>query len=70
MASDWVPREQYDREMAALNARIDTLAAIVSTMQKSGLSNRVDMLEHMSRPLGAVGTPLPDPPGSWDHGLH
>lgn len=48
--------------MAALKAEIDTLKAIVSTMQKSGLSNRVANLEFMQQPLGAIGVPLPPGP--------
>lgn len=68
MPTDWVTRAEYDREMAALKAEIDTLKAIVSSMQKSGLSNRVANLEFMQQPLGAIGVPLPPEPR--DNGPH
>ncbi len=59
MADEYVTRQMYDAEMAALKAEIDSLKAIVSSMQKSGLSNRVAELEFRQQPLGAIGVPLP-----------
>lgn len=60
MSSNFVTREEYDKEMAALLARIDTLAAIVSTMQRANVPNRVADLEHQHQPLAARGIALPE----------
>lgn len=61
MSDEYVTHDQYDAEMAALKAEIDTLKAIVSTMQKSGLSNRVSELEFRQQPLAAIGQPYRHP---------
>jgi hypothetical protein len=69
METEYVTKAQYDAEITALKAEIDTLKAVVSFMQsrrstlepRSGLESRVADLEFRQRPLGAVGPPLPTP---------